>query len=74
MGILTDETEKLIEEQASRRGETPDALVRRLLGEPGDLPRPKIDWAKVDSIVEKVANLPVLDNRPLKEVRDSLWE
>jgi len=71
MGILTNETEKLIEEHASRRGETPDALVRRLLGE---APKRAIDREAIRQIQERVAKLPVLDDRPLKELRDGLWE
>ncbi len=71
MGILTNETEKLIEEHASRRGETPDGLVRRLLGE---APRRRFDPEEIRRIQARVAALPVLDDRPLKELRDSLWE
>lgn len=73
MGILSPETEALLAAQASLRGETPDALVRRLLGAARPAPKP-IDRDAIRAIQREAASMPVLDRRPLKDLRDELWE
>ena len=70
MGILSKDTEALIAMQAAAQGETPDALVRRLLG--GEPPH-RADVAAMREIVRRHRARPVLDSRPLKELRDELW-
>ncbi len=72
MGILSPETEALLAAQASLRGETPDALVRRLLGAPR--PRTPVERDAVRALQREVAAMPVLDARPVKQLRDELWE
>ena len=71
MGVLSPETESLLQRHTSLRGETPDDLVRRWLDAN---PKRQIDWAAVDAIVAEVNALPVLDDRPLRDMRDWLWE
>lgn len=72
MGILSPETEALLAAQASLRGETPDALVRRLLGASRPAPKP-IDRDAIRALQREMATLPVRDARPLKDLRDDLW-
>lgn len=73
MGILSPETEAWLSAQASLRGETPDALVRRLLGVPPSAPRP-IDVEALAAIQRRIASLPLLDDRPARVIRDELYE
>ncbi len=73
MGILTRDTERLIEAKASQSGEAQDALVRRLLLA-CNAPRGRFDAATVRRIQQRVAALPALDERPLGALRDALWE
>ncbi len=70
MGILSDETEKLIEAHASRRGETPDSMVRRLLGE---AVARKPDTDAIMRIARRSAALPLLDPRDWRSIRDEAW-
>jgi hypothetical protein len=76
MGILSKDTEALVLAQATRLGETPDSLVRRLLG--SGTPEPAapaaIDLAALEAIQRRVAALPLLDDRPLRAIRDELYE
>lgn len=74
MGILSKDTEALLIRQASLRGESPDALVRRLLGGAADQPRARPDPEALRAIARRIAALPLLDPRPLREIRDELYE
>ncbi|MBX9700377.1 MAG: hypothetical protein K2X74_13140 [Acetobacteraceae bacterium] len=75
MGILSKDTEALLVRQASLRGESPDALVRRLLGGEASPPEPRrIDLEAIRAIQREVAALPLLDDRPIRVIRDELYE
>ena len=73
MGILSPETEALLAAQASLRGETPDALVRRLLGAARPAPKP-IDLAALEAIQQRIAAHPLLDDRPPAVIRNELYQ
>jgi hypothetical protein len=74
MGILSKDTEALLIRQATRLGETPDALVRRLVAD-AKAPTPRRpDPAALREIAEQLAALPLLDHRPVRDIRDELWE
>jgi hypothetical protein len=70
LGVLSCETETLLAARAAALGETPDALVQRLLTV---TERRKPDMNAVRRIVERHRTRPLLDDRPLKETRDELW-
>lgn len=70
MGILSKDTEALLAIQAAAQGETPDALVRRLLGAE---PTHRADVAAMREVVRRHRARPILDDRPLNELRDELW-
>ncbi len=75
MGILSKDTEALLIRQATRLGETPDALVRRLVVADAEAPTPRRpDPAALREIAEQLAALPLLDHRPVRDIRDELWE
>ena len=70
MGILSHETERLIEVKASSLGETPDALVRRLLE---DAPQPRRKATAIMEIARRSAALPIIDGRDWRMIRDEAW-
>jgi hypothetical protein len=76
MGILSKDTEALLIRQASRLGETPDSLVRRLVADAAAPPprRRRPDPEALREVARQVAALPLLDDRPAREIRDELWE
>jgi hypothetical protein len=75
MGILSKDTEALLIRQASRLGETPDSLVRRLVADAEASPPPRRpDPDGLRAVAREVAALPLLDDRPVREIRDELWE
>jgi hypothetical protein len=69
---LSPETEALVRAKAEAAGTTPDELLRRILrSEPRDMRRP--DIARMTAIARRTASLPVLDDRPAKEIADEGW-
>lgn len=78
MGVLSPETEMLLQRYSSLRGETPDALVRAYLNQvtpelADQSPRTGTDWAEVHAILARIDALPVLNDRPWREIRDEAW-
>jgi len=70
MGIIPPELEALLAVRAAAAGETPAAFLQRVLDAQ---PKRPMDMAAIRSLQERHRSRPLLDDRPLKEIRDELW-
>ncbi len=72
MLMLDRQTEALLLARARALGQTPDDLVRDLLGLPGPPTQPP-DLAAMRGLARKVAALPLLDEKSAKQIADEGW-
>jgi hypothetical protein len=72
MGVLSRETEDMLRRAAEQAGQTPDALLRRLLAEAAE--QRGLDLERVAELRRSAASRPLRDGRPIAALRTEIWE
>lgn len=72
MFTFSSATEALVLARAEAEGKTPDEVVQEALAA-GQPRSGRVDWAKLRDLQDRIAALPVIDDRSEKEICDEGW-